>query len=537
MGKGDDGKERAKCNGCGKTYVVGGKAYGTSHLNRHIPKCEKRKYEDMSQMILNMQGKLKSRKIDQMIFRELYCHLMIRHGFPFNFIESPVFKALITYLNPDENTFSKNTFKVDMWRIFIRDKARLKSELATIPNKICLTSDLWKSCNTEGFISLTTHYVDLNWKSNSKILNFHHMPPPHTGFELSKKIGDFLQDWGIEKKNFSITLDNVSANDVLQQTLKKQLVLQKGLICDGEFFHVRCCAHVLNLIVQEGLKVLDGTLDQIRTSIKYLRGSESRMIKFKKCLKKFSDINSSSALCLDVPTRWNSTFLMLRSALKYQRVFGSLHLVDENYKYCPSDEEWERATKICKFLQPFYEITTLISGTSYPTSNLYFLQVWKIQCLLMGSVTGEDKVVRDMELKMHKLQVANKSGRTQLDIYLDEPTLDLDFTEHMDILQWWKNNSQRFPDLSLMARDFLSIPITTVASESTFNIGSCILNKYRNRLLPENVEAIICVSSWKYGFNPGNSFNPILILKCYYLYNFDIHFNILTLIFFMFNLF
>nr|KYP57990.1 Putative AC transposase [Cajanus cajan] len=278
------------------------------------------------------------------------------------------------------------------------------------------------------------------------------------------------------------------------------------------------------------------------------------MIKFKECLKKISDINSSSALCLDVPTRWNSTFLMLRSALKYQRVFGSLHLVDENYKYCPSDEEWERATKICKFLQPFYEITTLISGTSYPTSNLYFLQVWKIQCLLMGSVTGEDKVVRDMnhdflhinimyisnlffflsykELKMRKLQVANKSGRNQLDIYLDEPTLDLDFTEHMDILQWWKNNSQRFPDLSLMARDLLSIPITTVASESAFNIGSRILNKYRNRLLPENVEAIICVSSWKYGFNPGNSFNPILILKCYYLYNFDIHFNILTLIFF-----
>nr|KYP73803.1 Putative AC transposase [Cajanus cajan] len=120
------------------------------------------------------------------------------------------------------------------------------------------------------------------------------------------------------------------------------------------------------------------------------------MIKFKQCLKKFSDINSSSVLCLDVPTRWNSTFLMLQSALKYQRVFGSLHLVDENYKYFPSDEEWERATKICKFLQPFYEITTLISGTSYPTSNLYFLQVWKIQCLLMGSVTDEDKVVRDM---------------------------------------------------------------------------------------------------------------------------------------------
>ncbi|KAL2330357.1 hypothetical protein Fmac_017938 [Flemingia macrophylla] len=352
-----------------------------------------------------MQGKLKPRKIDQGVFRELYCQLMMRRGLPFKFIEYPEFRSLITYLNPDATPFSRNTSKADMLRIFNRDKIKLKTELATIPSRICLTSDLWTSCTTEGFISLIAHYVDLNWKLNSKILNFCHMPPPHTGFELSKKIGDFLQDWGIEKRVFSITLDNASANDILQQTLKKQLVLQKGLICDGEFFHVRCCAHVLNLIVQEGLKVLDDALDQIRTSIKYVRGSESRMIKFKQCLEKISDINSSSGLCLDVPTRWNSTYLMLQSALKYQRVFASLQLIDENYKYCPSDEEWERATKICKFLQPFYEITTLISATSYPTSNLYFLQVWKIQCLLMKNLVDEDKVLKDMaELMMQKFQ-------------------------------------------------------------------------------------------------------------------------------------
>ena len=55
------------------------------------------------------------------------------------------------------------------------------------------------------------------------------MPPPHIGFELCKKVFAFLHDWGIEKKIFSITLDNASANDVLQKTLKSQLVLQKVL--------------------------------------------------------------------------------------------------------------------------------------------------------------------------------------------------------------------------------------------------------------------------------------------------------------------
>jgi len=61
--------------------------------------------------------------------------------------------------------------------------------------------------------------------------------------------------------------------------------------------------------------VLGEALDQIRNSIKYLWGSESRMVKFKQCLKRFSDIDASFRLCLDVPTRWISTYLMIKSAL------------------------------------------------------------------------------------------------------------------------------------------------------------------------------------------------------------------------------
>jgi len=41
-------------------------------------------------------------------------------------------------------------------------------------------------------------------------------------------------------------------------------------------------------------------------------------------------------------------------------------------------------------LLPFYEITNLISASSYPTSNLYFLQVWNIQTFFMESLKDED---------------------------------------------------------------------------------------------------------------------------------------------------
>ena len=57
---------------------------------------------------------------------------------------------------------------------------------------------------------------------------------------------------------FTITLDNATNNNGLVDCLKDQLSLNDALVCDGEFIHVRCCAHVLNLIVQSGLKVIEG---------------------------------------------------------------------------------------------------------------------------------------------------------------------------------------------------------------------------------------------------------------------------------------
>ena len=56
------------------------------------------------------------------------------------------------------------------------------------------------------------------------------------------------------------------------------------------------------------------------------------------------------------------------------------------------------------------------------------------------------------------------------------------------------------------ARDLMSIPITTVAFESSFSTGKKILTPYRSCLLPENVEATLCTKSWLYGFEGNLNF-------------------------------
>jgi hypothetical protein len=86
-----------------------------------------------------------------------------------------------------------------------------------------------------------------------------------------------LKEWGIDKKIFTITLDNASNMGSMQEMLREELT---SLLCGGDFFHIRCCAHVLNIIVQDGIKELGDSVTKIRESVKYVSGSEGRKIKF-----------------------------------------------------------------------------------------------------------------------------------------------------------------------------------------------------------------------------------------------------------------
>ena len=131
--------------------------------------------------------------------------------------------------------------------------------------------------------------------------------------------------------------------------------------------------------MQQGLKIASDALHKIRESVKYVKGSESKMKKFEEYVRAIGNIDTSIGLQLDVSTRWNSTYLMLDSVIKYKKACASLQLNDRNYKYCPSNEERKRGEKIYEFLEPFYDTTNLISGSSYPTSNLYFMQVGQLR--------------------------------------------------------------------------------------------------------------------------------------------------------------
>ena len=145
---------------------------------------------------------------------------------------------------------------------------------------------------------------------------------------------------------------------------------------------MRCCAHILNLIVKDGLEVIEGGIEKILESVLYWSATPKRKEKFEETTKQLW-ISFTKELVYDCPTRWNSTYLMLEVVIMYKDVFIRLKQRDSKYKTLPTESEWEIAREVCNRLKVFFTVTELFSGTKYPTANLYFPQICEVKLSLI----------------------------------------------------------------------------------------------------------------------------------------------------------
>lgn len=85
---------------------------------------------------------------------------------------------------------------------------------------------------------------------------------------------------------------------------------------------------------------------------------------------------------------------------------------------------------------------------------------------------------------MHQQKMEISEKKNDLDRYVNEEPLN-PMNSSFDILMWWKDNSERYKILSLIARDVLAISVSTVASESVFSTNGHILDPFRSSLNPK----------------------------------------------------
>lgn len=177
----------------------------------------------------------------------------------------------------------------------------------------------------------------------------------HKGKSIGRKTEKCLLSSGIFRV-FTVIVDNASCNDISLSYLKVSMKDWNVHPLKGEYLHVRCCAHILHLIISDGLKETHDSVTRIRNVVRFVHSSPSCMDRFRTFIKDCR-IQDNCTVQLDVPTRWNSTYLMLETALKFHRAFKRLGERDTKFAMMqggiPLSKDWDNARVFVRFLKTF----------------------------------------------------------------------------------------------------------------------------------------------------------------------------------------
>ncbi|KAL6585703.1 hypothetical protein OROMI_002347 [Orobanche minor] len=405
--------KRAECKHC-HASLVGDSRGGTSSLKKHLD-CHCVAYpgslnyehkEDGNQTHISSDlvdgfKRLTTRVWSQEACIDAATKMIVIDELPFSAIERPGFRhfcdvAVPRFIPPCRKVIVKN-----FWRMYEEMKIELKSELQS--HQVCLTTDIWTSYQN-------INYMERFWR--------------------------MLIEWGIEKV-LTISVDNAASNKIGIDYLRKRMMgWERKPICAGMFSHVRCYAHTVNLVVKAGLKEMEKSIAAIRNAIRFVRSSPARTEAFKKCVEK-DKIECKKICILDVPTRWNSTYMMLEIALELRKAFQRMadddslnynNYFDEEEEFdeeddldregrCgrrrvgpPKDIDWDKAGCFVNFLRVFYQVTVNVSASLTPTAHTAFHDIVSVKAELDElydrpvdeSSTEVDIILYEMAEKMRK---------------------------------------------------------------------------------------------------------------------------------------
>ncbi|KAJ1689265.1 hypothetical protein LUZ63_013420 [Rhynchospora breviuscula] len=198
---------------------------------------------------------------------------------------------------------------------------------------------------------------------------------------------------------FCLVLDNASSNDACISELLYSTPMKDDLPIEGKIFHQRCGCHILNLIVHDGLNTMHKEINCIRKTMKWIKHSQGRIEKFKLACSQINVPYKKPQW--DVPTRWNSTYLMLELALELKPAIMRYASLDKKFSKALSDSQWGILKELVKHLKVFYEATLKLSGTKYPTLNIFFSEFCEVYLTIKRMASNEYPFIANMGTQMH----------------------------------------------------------------------------------------------------------------------------------------
>jgi hypothetical protein len=182
--------------------------------------------------------------------------------------------------------------------------------------------------------------------------------------------------------------------------------LQEGGKADmlfvGEHLHIRCCAHILNILVQDGMSVAGPAIELIRDLVRHVNSSASLIQAFNKIAER-EYFPTKAGLVVDVPNRWNLTHGMILEIVEYKIVLK--RYATSQQQPFPTEDEWSKVESIGKFFGVFEETTKAFSADRFSTTYLFLVNVLFIHQALR-SHAGQHQVIKELARAMISIGMA-----------------------------------------------------------------------------------------------------------------------------------
>lgn len=172
---------------------------------------------------------------------ELLMHMIVADLQPLSIVEDKGFRKFVNGLDPRYVLPSRRDLtRKHLPSMYDHAVKRLKDQLKEA-SYVSLTTDIWTSRQTRGFITVTAHYISPDWVLKSAVLETTKIENEHTKENIANELTRICTQWSILDKVCCIITDN-AANIVAAVTkcMQKQ--------------HLPCFAHTLNLVVQDAVK-------------------------------------------------------------------------------------------------------------------------------------------------------------------------------------------------------------------------------------------------------------------------------------------
>ncbi|XP_057527250.1 zinc finger BED domain-containing protein RICESLEEPER 1-like [Amaranthus tricolor] len=438
-------------------------------------------------------------------------------------------------------------------RTFDKEQEKVKKYLSKFNGNISLSTDALRAVSMDQYLSVNIHFINDNWELKKWVIEYCCLDELDVKINPNNVIKNALEEYGIDEKLLTVTLSEFLEFKIFAKFLRCETRSKRRLPLNGQLFTVHCSSEIISMTMKKGFEGIQSIISKVKriywpeslplwnlTSDKL---SEAMVMEAEglfrwldpSCSGKVVPLKEDWDKVKGVCTIANRMYEIVKGLFEIENPTANLFLpyMREILVYLTEESENSDAfvssvaTNMLEYYKRFYNDMHLLYSIAAFLDPRYKLKLVNfclsdtnrttvildhIRAIYNGyavSGTSSENEEENGDKKPEKVDVEkkyclsirstdDKPSKLDLDLYLEEPVFP--WVKNFDVLQWWKYNCFKFPQLSKMAQDYLAIPLSVVSCDEAYLMEERKADNTLSTYSPLLLKAVQCLKSWNPDF-------------------------------------